>query len=274
MKQYYLFLNNKQINPEQLESVYYFDEPSANIFESVRTYDGHPFLLKQHLERLRASAKTAGFSLKKTEKQITEELHEYLNQLPRQEYFIRITLLPKGLSFLFIPGKKYSSHIFKTGVVVRTVPTHRNHVNSIPPGVKSSNFLNQVLGLLEKGKGGVFEILFLSSTGELQEACTWNFFIVKQGVLKTPSAQGLLGGVTRSFVIELASFLKLPVQETVIMRLDAFNADEAFLTNTSGEIVPIREWDGRTIGGGKPGPITKKLMRAFKQRVKVLSSRT
>lgn len=253
---------------DRVEGVDYFEGPSFNVFESIRTYGGIPFQLEEHLQRLRESSVTSGLELKDAASELKKKVMACLKQVPRGDYFIRLTLTPKHFWILFLPEKKRDKAIYQKGVSVRTAPTVRHSSHSSYPGVKSSNFLNQVLGTLDMGKKEVFEIMFLSPSGELQEARTWNFFLIKKGTLRTPDLPGILGGVTRKFVIELASILSIPVEETTLSRADAYNADEAFLTNTSGEIVPIQEWDGRKIGNGKLGPLTKSLTKKYKQEVR------
>ncbi len=265
---YFLFKDGKQISPEKAESVNYFAANRLNIFESIRTYDGIPFKIDEHLKRLGESAKTAGFELPTELEHIKLEILRAMKKVPKAEYFIRVTVIEDSVLILFVPEKQYPASIYKEGVDVTTVATLRNGANSGFPPAKTSNFLNQILGTLDPGGQTSFEVIFKGEDGTLQEARTWNFFIVKKGMLKTPPPEGLLSGVTRKFVIKLALNLRIPFQETKLTRHEAYNADEAFLTNTSGEIVPIRTWDARKIGTTVPGPITKRLHIEYKKAVK------
>jgi len=262
----YLFKNGGRISPDKAESVDFFSSEQLNVFESIRTYNGRPFKVEEHLKRLGESAKTVGLELPTELEHIKTELNRCLNKIPKSEYFIRITVTSDAVLILFVPGKQYPPSIYKKGVKVVTVPTVRNPVNSAFPPAKSSNFLNQILGTLDPVGQDAFEIMFKAEDGTLQEARTWNFFIVKDGVLKTPPRIGLLGGVTRKFVIELAAFLHIPFEETPITRHEVYNADEVYLTNTSGETVPACEWDGRRIRGPIPGRITQRIQREYRKR--------
>ncbi|MBI4970825.1 MAG: aminotransferase class IV family protein [Candidatus Omnitrophica bacterium] len=264
----YLFKDGKRIAPEQAESFDFFAADRFNIFESIRTYDGIPFKVDDHLRRLGESAKTVGLALPTDLGHIKDELFHALAQIPKSEYFIRVTVIDDSVLILFVPAKQYPPSIYKKGVAVTTAATNRNPVNPMFPPAKTSNFLNQILGTLDPATCDSFEIMFKGMDGNLLEARTWNFFIVKDGVLKTPPTMGLLSGVTRKFVINLALHLGIPFEETNITRHEAYNADEAFLTNTSGEIVPIRTWDGRIVGEKIPGPFTIRLHNEYKRAVK------
>lgn len=262
----YFFKDGIKISPDKAEDAEYFTTQQVSVFESLRTYGGAPFKLKDHLARMGESAKTVGLELPTELEHVEKELVRCLQKIPKGDYFIRVTATSDTLLILFVPEKKYPKSIYMRGVKVSTVPTLRNAPNSAFPPAKSSNFLNQILGTIDGAASGSFEVIFKGQDGLLQEARIFNFFIVKGGMLKTPPRGGLLGGVTRKFVIELAAHLAVPVKETPLTRHEIYNADEAFLTNTSGEIVPIREWDGRRIGARVPGPVTKKLREIYRKK--------
>ncbi len=264
----HLFKDSQKIDFEKAVSAGYFSADSFNIFESIRTYHGKPFKIDEHLKRLGESAKTVGLELPTELEHIRTELNQCIKKVPKGEYFIRITVTTESVLILFVPGKEYPAEIYTEGVRVTTVPTLRNSANSAFPPAKTSNFLNQIMGTIDPVSDGAFEIIFRGSDGTLQEARTWNFFIVKNGALKTPPTMGILSGVTRKFVIELAAHLHIPFEEVPLTKYEAYNADEAFLTNTSGEIVPIRDWDGRKIGVKIPGPVTKRLHAEYRKRTK------
>lgn len=264
----YLFKDGIKISPEKAESADFFATEQLNVFESIRTYRGKPFKIEDHLKRLGESAKTAGLELPTELEHIQHELERALKKIPKADYFIRVTVTSDSVLILFVPGKQYPASIYTKGVEVTTVPTVRNPVNAGFPPAKTSNFMNQIMGTLDPVNSNFFELIFKGMDGTLQEARTWNFFIAKDGVLKTPPKTGILAGVTRKFVIELAAHLRIPTEETPITRHEAYNADEAFLTNTSGEIVPIRAWDGRKIQVPIPGPITKRLHAEYRKRTK------
>lgn len=264
----YLFKDGQKIDAEKAETARYFSADSFNIFESIRTYNGKPFKLDEHLKRLGETAKTVGLELPTELEHIRTEINQCMKKVPKDDYFIRVTVVADSVLILFVPEKKYPAEIYTEGVRVTTVPTLRNSANSSFPPAKTSNFLNQIVGTIDPVSEGAFEIVFRGADGTLQEARTWNFFIIKKGVLQTPPAMGILSGVTRKFVIELAAHLRIPFEETPLTKHEAYNADEAFLTNTSGEIVPIRDWDGRKIGVKVPGPITKRLHAEYRKRTK------
>ena len=145
--------------------------------------------------------------------------------------------------------------------------TRRSHVNAVPPTVKTNAFLNGVLSVLEAECEEPFDHVFLDAQGYLTEGTVWNVFMIKDKVLYTPGT-GILDGVTRRFVIECAGKEHLPVQQTFLTRHDFWNAHEAFITNTSGEIVPVRSLDSRTIGTRIPGLRTLQLMTRFQKELK------
>ena len=145
----------------------------------------------------------------------------------------------------------------------------RNHANALNPRIKSLNYLNNILAKIEAVRAGCLEALMLNVNGEVAEATADNVFVVKRGVLKTPPTHaGILEGVTRNFVIELAQAAGVPVQETTLLRHDVYCADECFLTGTGAEIISVVKCDDRVIGTGKPGPITRQLRERFHQSVR------
>lgn len=266
----YLFKNGKKIAPEAAVSASYFAGEFCNLFESIRTYEGRPFKVREHLARLKESAQTTGLRLPLSIDKMEKQFRSCLAQVPHAEYFIRITLVGNSVLILFAPPKPYDASVYRKGVSVRTVPTLRNPIYAAFPPAKTSDFLNPILGTLDgpaQAHPNGFELMFRSEAGTLQEARISNFFIVKDGVLKTPPASGVLAGVTRQFVIHLAARLGILCEETPLTRYDAYTADEAFLTNTSGEIVPIRRWDMRRVGEKTPGPVTRRLRTIYKETV-------
>ena len=255
-----IFVNGKKVNSDQIfESS--FSEDKIFIFESLRSYEGRVFQLGEHLDRLFESAKTVGLKLPKTRAQIKRELAECLTEYSKQDAFIRLTIDEKD-SFIMILDRKRPAWIYEKGVDLKTAVTRRNFVNASPPEPKTNAFFNNVLGMMEQHGSDVYESIFLDSNGYVTEATVWNLFMVKNEKLFTPQT-GILNGVTRQFVIECAEEEHFPVFESNLTRHDFWNADEAFLTNTSGEIVPIRSLDGRLIGKEIPGVITRRLMARF-----------
>jgi len=163
----------------------------------------------------------------------------------------------------------YPPELYENGMEIVTVSTIRNHPNALNPRIKSLNYLNNILAQIEAVQAGCFEALMLNHKGEVAECTGDNIFIVKRGVLKTPPPDaGILEGVTRGAVLELARAAKIPVQETALTRHDVYTADECFLTGTAAEVVPVVKCDGRALGTGRPGPITRQLRERFHQLVR------
>jgi branched-chain amino acid aminotransferase len=163
----------------------------------------------------------------------------------------------------------YPPELYENGLEIATVSTIRNHPNALNPRIKSLNYLNNILAQIEAVQAGCFEALMLNHKGEVAECTGDNIFLVNRGVLKTPPTDaGILEGITRGAVIELARAAKIPVQETALTRHDVYAADECFLTGTAAEVVPVVKCDGRLIGNGKPGPITRQLRERFHQLTK------
>ncbi len=158
----------------------------------------------------------------------------------------------------------YPQELYDSGLEIVTASTIRAHPNTVNPRIKSLNYLNNILAKIEGIRAGCVEALMLNHKGEVSECTGDNIFLVKKGVLSTPPIDaGILEGVTRNAVIELARAANIPVRETVLTRHDVYTADECFLTGTAAEVIPVVKCDGRPIGAGKPGPVTKQLREAF-----------
>ena len=259
------FVNGKPINSDNALPLS-FTEDQIFIFESLRSYGGTIFRLEEHLDRLFESAKTVGFQLPKTRSELKRELTTSLTDERGQDRFVRLALDDKN-SYIWIGERKRPDWIYEKGIDLKTAVTHRNLINSAPPEAKTSAFLNGVLAFMEKGDSSVYESIFLDRNGYVTEATVWNVFMVKDKKLMTPQVS-ILHGVTRQFVIKCAQKEGIPTFESNLTRHDFWNADEAFLTNTSGEIVPVRSLDGRAIGSEIPGEVTKSLMDRFQKDLK------
>jgi branched-chain amino acid aminotransferase len=239
------------------------------VFESLRTYRGKIFRLEEHLKRFMESARTVGLgseiSKEKIRKELVSAFDAFLKQGPEpdEDFFIRITWW-KEKTVVMIGQRKHKASLYEEGIALITSPVKRSLTHAAPAEVKTSAYHNAVLASLEPQSA--YEYLFLDRNGFVTEVRIGNFFIIKDGVLLTPPNLGILNGVTRRFVIECAHQLGIPVQETLITRHEVYNADEAFLTNTSWEILPVRELDSRKIGRKIPGPLTSKLHQTFKQK--------
>jgi branched-chain amino acid aminotransferase len=163
--------------------------------------------------------------------------------------------------------------VFERGVTVAIVPILRNHPGSVNPMIKSNNLMNSALAMQEAVKRGAFEGVMRNYRGELAECSTANLFVVKGGAALTPPLDaGLLPGITREFLFEIGAELRIPVREAVLRDADLLGADEAFLTSTTREIVPIVRVDDTTIAGGTPGPVTRALLQRFRERARQLTA--
>ena len=248
-------------------SVELFARETAGIYESLKTYNGIFFRLEEHLDRFFDSARTLGLRVPKTRSEIRLDLKKALADSRKKDAFVRLTLVGDEL-FTVVSERTHPPEMYRKGVSLKTTAVRRNASNQSFPEAKSTTAcLNQVLATVDPQPAGNYEILFLNTEGYLTEARIGNFFIVKKGRLLTPPPVGLLDGVTRRFVIECARLVKIPVEERSLTRHELFTAEEAFLTNTSWEILPIREVDGRQVGSEIPGPVTKKLQAIFKREV-------
>jgi branched-chain amino acid aminotransferase len=163
----------------------------------------------------------------------------------------------------------YPEELYENGLEIITAATIRSHPAALSPRVKSLNYLNNILAKIEAIRGGCLEALMLNHNGEVAECTGDNVFLMKHGELRTPPINaGILEGVTRNAVFELARKAGMTVKEMVLTRHDVFTADELSLTGTAAEIIPVVKCDGRTIGTGKPGPVFKRLREMFKELVK------
>jgi branched-chain amino acid aminotransferase len=252
------------------------------IYETLRTYRRVPFLLDRHLGRLRHSAKLIALAMPFSDEELSERVQQTMAAHPSlDEAYIRI-LVTRGvgdLSYnlaatpapsLVIIVKPFVPHperTFTEGIPIVVVGIRRNHPDALNPMIKSNNLMNNALAMQEAlGRGGQ-EALMLNQAGELAECSQSNIFLVRLGeVLTPPLSAGLLPGITREYVLELAAELKLPARETSLGLDDLNQADEVFLTGTTREVTPVVMIDGRPVGGGRPGQLTKRLLTAFRQK--------
>jgi branched-chain amino acid aminotransferase len=159
--------------------------------------------------------------------------------------------------------------MYENGMEIVTASTIRNHPNALNPRIKSLNYLNNIMAKVEAIRSGCHEALMLNHKGEVAECTGDNVFLVKHGEVRTPPLDaGILEGVTRNAVIELARAARLVVQEMALTRHDVYTADECFLTGTAAEVIPVVKCDGRPIGSGKPGPITRQLRERFQTLIR------
>ena len=253
------------------------------IFEGLRIYDGRVFRLRQHLERLYDSAKAIKLEMPLTFEQMMDATRSAVQVNQKKDGYIRL-VVTRGAGSLGLDPRKasnpqviiivddiklYPQEMYDNGLTIVTASTIRNHPNSLNPRIKSLNYLSSILAQIECIEAGCIEALMLNHKGEVAEGSADNIFIVKRGVVKTPPPEaGILEGITREAVMELATKSGITVQQTALTRFDVYGADECFLTGTAAELIPVVKVDGRALGTGKPGPITKRLHERFHQLVR------
>jgi len=277
----WIFLNDKFV-PREEAQVSVFDHGflyGDGIYETLRAYDGRVFMLTQHLVRLQRSAKLIGLELPIPEKDWPNLVTDAIARNHLRDAYLRITvsrgtgeigldpaLCPKPTVVVIAkPFQAYPPHLFTRGVSLITTTVHRNLATALSPQIKSLNFLNNILAKQEATKAGAFDGVMLNAEGHLTECTTSNVFFVQNRRLCTPSvACGILDGITRDVVLTLAREQALQTEEQHYTPEALRQADEVFLTNTTFELMPVREVDGHKIGSGKPGPVTQSLHEAFR----------
>jgi branched-chain amino acid aminotransferase len=259
------------------------------VYETLRTYNGQPFLFGRHMRRLRNSAGMLALPIPLSNGDIEARFRETMAAAglgDGAEAYLRI-LVTRGIGELTYdpaacpdpsivviakPHVEPAAEVFERGVRVALVDVVRNHPGTVNPLIKSNNLLNNALAMQEAFRRGGYEGVMRNYRGELAECTQSNLFIVSNGAALTPPLDaGLLPGITREFMFEIGAEIGVPVREQVLRDADLFGADEAFLTSTTREAVPIVRVDDRVIGSGAPGPITKALLAAYRVRAKQAS---
>lgn len=275
-----IYLNGKYVDKENA-TVSVFDHGllyGDGVFEGIRAYNGRVFRLNQHLDRLYDSARSINLDVGLSKEELLNVVLETLRRNSLKDAYIRL-VASRGVGDLGLDPRKcsratlfciadrielYPKEMYENGLELATVPTRRNLPEAVNPRIKSLNYLNNILGKIEATRSGSVEGLMLNQEGYVTEATGDNIFVVKSGKLITPpSYVGILEGITRATVMELAVKSGIEVQESVFTRHDIYVADECFLTGTAAELIPVVKLDGRTIGSGKPGAITVNLIKAF-----------
>jgi branched-chain amino acid aminotransferase len=253
------------------------------VFEGIRAYSGRVFRLKQHVDRLYESAQAIHLLIPMKREQMAAAIVETLAFNKLSDAYIR-AIVTRGAGSLGLDPRKttdpqvivitdsislYPEELYEHGLKIITAATTRNHPNAVNPRIKSLNYLNNILAKMEGTQAGCLEALMLNHKGEVAECTGDNIFLVRRGTIHTPSVDaGILEGITRGAVIELARAAGHTVVERTMDRHDVYNADECFLTGTAAELIPVVECDGRAIGAGRPGPITRDLRQRFQALVR------
>ncbi len=277
-----IYLNGEFV-PKEEAKISVFDHGllyGDGVFEGIRSYSGRVFKLDEHLKRLYDSAKVIMLKIPLEMEEMREVVLETLRRNNLRDAYIRL-VVTRGEGDLGLDPDKcpkptvfciadkivlYPERYYKEGLRIVTVPTRRNYVEAINPRIKSLNYLNNILAKIEGKLANAPEAIMLNSEGYVVECTGDNVFIVKRGVLKTPPVYiGALEGVTRNCVMDLAREMGIEVREELFTRYELYTSDECFLTGTAAEVIPVVEVDKRPIGDGKPGPITLKLIDAFRR---------
>ena len=254
------------------------------VFEGIRAYHGRVFKLKEHIDRLFYSAKAILLNIPMSKQQLIDATVETCRKNNLNDGYVRL-VVTRGAGTLGLNPNRcsnpqviiiadtiqlYPASLYKKGMEIVTVATTRNHHNAVNPAIKSLNYLNNILAKIEANTAGYEEAIMLNSEGYVAECTGDNLFIIKDNQMFTPSlSSGALHGITRQTSIDLVGELGVPTSEPNLTRYDLYNADECFLTGTGAEIVPVVKIDERKIGNGKPGKITKKLVKAYQELTKV-----
>jgi branched-chain amino acid aminotransferase len=252
------------------------------VFEGIRAYGGRVFRLKQHLDRLYASAKAIWLDIPMTQDAMADLVNECIKINSLSDAYVRL-VVTRGFGDLGLDPRKckkptifciadkialFPAEVAKRGLTMMTAPTPVNHREGLSPRIKSLNYLAHILAKIEAINAGADEALMLESTGEVAEGVGENIFCVTNHTLRTPPAySGILRGVTRDAVIELGPSAGLEVREESLNRYDLFTADEVFLTGTAAEVVGVVKLDGRKIGCGSVGKVTQDLAARFRDLV-------
>ncbi|MGB3920638.1 branched-chain-amino-acid transaminase [Methanothrix sp.] len=249
------------------------------VFEGIRAYEGRVFRLEDHVRRLFDSAQAIMLSIPLSQEEMALAIRETLRKNNLRDAYVR-PIVSRGYGDLGLDPLKCKKptviiiavewgamygNLYEVGLTAISVSVRRNAPDALPPNIKSLNYLNNILAKIEANVKGGNEAIILDSQGRISEGSGDNIFVIKNGKVYTPHTLNNLKGITREAAIELALKNGLEVIQTDLGLFDLYTGDEVFVTGTAAEIAPVTKIDGRVIGSGKPGPITKKLMAAFKE---------
>lgn len=253
------------------------------VFEGIRSYNRLVFKLKEHIDRLYESAHGIMMKINISKKDMEKAVVDTLKSNNLDDAYIRL-IVTRGIGDLGLDPRKcknasiiiitdkiqlYPEKLYKEGLSIITVPTPRNIPEALNPQIKSLNYLNNILAKIEAINSGYEEAIMFTASGYVAECTGDNIFIIKDNALVTPPAYlGILKGITRSAVMEIGKGISLDVKEDVLTRHNLFTADECFLTGTAAEIIPVVSIEKRIIGTGKPGKMTLRLMKEFRELTK------
>ena len=275
-----IFMNDRLV-PEDEAKVSVFDHGllyGDGVFEGLRSYSGTVFRLDAHLDRLWASARAICLEIPLSKAAVAKAVNDTLAANKLSDGYVRLVVTRGAGSLGLDPNRTtnpqviviadtislYPREFYEQGLKIVTAATQRVQSAALSPRIKSLNYLNNIMAKLEGLRAGCVEALMLNHKGEVAECTGDNVFVVRSGVLLTPPPDaGILEGITRNAVMELARAAGIDCREATLTRHDLYTADECFLTGTAAEVIPVVDIDGRMIGAGTPGPITKQLTTAF-----------
>ena len=277
-----IYLNGRFV-PEEEATISVFDHGllyGDGVFEGIRAYHNRVFHLEEHLQRLYQSAKSIMLTIPLPIEKMQEVVVETLRRNNQRDAYIRL-VVTRGKGDLGLDPSKcaepsifcitssiqlYPEELYERGLEVVTVPTPRNYNEAVNPRIKSLNYLNNILAKLEANLAGTMEAIMLNSQGYVAEATGDNIFMIRGKALITPpSHAGILEGITRNAVMELARKRGMEVKEELFNRHDLYNAEQVFLTGTAAELIPVIKIDGRVIGSGRPEPVFHELLSDFRE---------
>ncbi|MDM7913375.1 MAG: branched-chain-amino-acid transaminase [Methanotrichaceae archaeon] len=276
-----IYINGKYV-PANEAAVSVFDHGflyGDGVFEGIRAYGGRVFRLKEHVKRLFDSAQAIMLCIPMSQDEMAEAILETLRKNNLKDAYIR-PIVTRGVGDLGLdPNKCCTStviimavewgamygNLYEVGLTAVTVTVRRNSPDSLPPNTKSLNYLNNIMAKIEANIKGGNEAIILDAQGRISEGSGDNIFVIKDGKIFTPYTINNLKGITREAVIELARARGIEVLERDLGLFDLYTGDEVFVTGTAAEVAPVTRVDGRIIGGGKPGPVTRELMAAFRE---------
>jgi branched-chain amino acid aminotransferase len=251
------------------------------VFEGIRAYEGNVFRLKEHIERLFRSAKTIALDMPMTQAEMTQAVLDTIAVNEKKDAYVRL-VVSRGPGDLGIDPancskptvviivaeiKLYPKELYETGASIVTSSVRRIPIQCLDPRIKSLNYLNNIMAKIDARRAGALEAVMLNHQGRVAECTADNIFFIQDGVLKTPDLMnGALPGITRATVLDIGVEIGMPTEEGNYGLHDLYNADELFLTGTGAEIVPVISVDGRTVGDGRPGATTKRLLDEFRKR--------
>jgi len=280
----WIYLNGEYVSSEKAV-ISVFDHGflyGDGVFDSARAYDGRVFELDAHIDRLYDSAMAIALKIPISKQEMNDVTLETLRRNDLKDAYVRQIVSrgpgPFGLNpeacksptVVVIAtewGAMYGD-LYENGLRAVTVAVRRNSPDSVSPNIKSLNYLNNILAKLEANAKGGDEALMFDTNGNLSEGSGDNVFVIKNNELLTPPTLNNLRGITRAIVLKLADGLGIPYRECNLSFFDLYTADEVFVTGTAAEVAPITVIDGREVGNGKPGPITRKLITGFKNYIK------